>query len=104
MADLPAVQGITLHEGDGTACVGDACLTLEGAYQEVKEAFLRHHPDGDLALLDNNPSARVLPPGGTLAPGVPIDGGQSARGIKIRPVTFRLTAPGVSRGNAGPRH
>lgn len=52
MADLPAVQGITLHEGDGTACVGDACLTLDGAYQEVKEAFLRHHPDGDLALLD----------------------------------------------------
>jgi len=52
MADASEPLEMTLHEGEGTACVGDACLTLEGAYQEVKEAFLRHHPDGDVALLD----------------------------------------------------
>jgi GTP pyrophosphokinase len=52
MADASGPLEMTLHEGEGTACVGDACLTLEGAYQEVKEAFLRHHPDGDVALLD----------------------------------------------------
>ncbi|MBK8727738.1 MAG: bifunctional (p)ppGpp synthetase/guanosine-3',5'-bis(diphosphate) 3'-pyrophosphohydrolase [Holophagaceae bacterium] len=56
MADASEPMEITLHEGEGTACVGDACLTLEGAYQEVKEAFLRHHPDGDVA-----PAGQGLP-------------------------------------------
>ena len=30
----------------------DSCLTLDGAYDLVKQAFLMHHPDSDLALLD----------------------------------------------------
>lgn len=30
----------------------DTCLTLDGAYHRVREAFKRHHPDGDVALLD----------------------------------------------------
>lgn len=30
----------------------DTCLTLDGAYHRVREAFKRNHPDGDVALLD----------------------------------------------------
>ncbi|WP_306591554.1 bifunctional (p)ppGpp synthetase/guanosine-3',5'-bis(diphosphate) 3'-pyrophosphohydrolase [Geothrix sp. 21YS21S-4] len=39
------------REGEGLACEGDACLTLDGAFDRVKAAFLRHHPNGDVALL-----------------------------------------------------
>jgi len=31
---------------------GGSCLTLEGAYDQVRSKFLFHHPDGDTALLD----------------------------------------------------
>nr|WP_320132402.1 bifunctional (p)ppGpp synthetase/guanosine-3',5'-bis(diphosphate) 3'-pyrophosphohydrolase [uncultured Holophaga sp.] len=34
------------------ACEVDSCRTLDGAYQRVRETFLNHHPDGDVALLD----------------------------------------------------
>ena len=40
-----------LREGEGSACEGDACLTLDGAFDRVKAAFLQHHPNGDVALL-----------------------------------------------------
>ncbi|WLT30503.1 bifunctional (p)ppGpp synthetase/guanosine-3',5'-bis(diphosphate) 3'-pyrophosphohydrolase [Geothrix sp. PMB-07] len=40
-----------LREGEGSACDGDGCLTLEGAFERVKAAFLQHHPNGDIALL-----------------------------------------------------
>ena len=40
-----------LREGEGTACEGDACLTLAGAFERVKAAFLQHHPNGDVTLL-----------------------------------------------------
>ncbi|HPS68652.1 MAG TPA: bifunctional (p)ppGpp synthetase/guanosine-3',5'-bis(diphosphate) 3'-pyrophosphohydrolase [Holophaga sp.] len=38
--------------GDLSPCSPDANLTLEGAFLQVKEAFLAHHPDGDLGLLE----------------------------------------------------
>lgn len=40
-----------LREGEGSACGDQACLTLEGAFERVKAAFLQHHPNGDVALL-----------------------------------------------------
>jgi GTP pyrophosphokinase len=40
-----------LREGEGSACGTEACLTLEGSFERVKAAFLRHHPNGDIALL-----------------------------------------------------
>lgn len=40
-----------LREGEGSACEGDACLTLAGAFERVKAAFLQHHPNGDVTLL-----------------------------------------------------
>ena len=40
-----------LREGEGSACGDEACLTLEGAFERVKAAFLKHHPNGDIALL-----------------------------------------------------
>ncbi|HJV39156.1 MAG TPA: HD domain-containing protein, partial [Geothrix sp.] len=40
-----------LREGEGSACEGDSCLTLDGAFDRVKAAFLQHHPKGDVALL-----------------------------------------------------
>ena len=43
---------ITPDEGVGTACGPDFCITQEGAYERVKLSFLKHHPDGDVALLD----------------------------------------------------
>nr|WP_275976294.1 MULTISPECIES: bifunctional (p)ppGpp synthetase/guanosine-3',5'-bis(diphosphate) 3'-pyrophosphohydrolase [Geothrix] len=50
-----AVPGKTLEpvlrEGEGSACEGDSCLTLDGAFDRVKAAFLKHHPNGDVALL-----------------------------------------------------
>lgn len=36
----------------GAVVPGAACLTLDGAFERVKTAFLRHHPDGDLDLLE----------------------------------------------------
>jgi len=40
-----------LREGEGSACGDEVCLTLEGAFDRVKAAFLQHHPNGDVALL-----------------------------------------------------
>ncbi|MFZ1376549.1 MAG: bifunctional (p)ppGpp synthetase/guanosine-3',5'-bis(diphosphate) 3'-pyrophosphohydrolase [Geothrix sp.] len=40
-----------LREGAGSACGDEVCLTLEGAFDRVKAAFLQHHPNGDVALL-----------------------------------------------------
>lgn len=36
----------------GAVVPGAACLTLDGAFARVKTAFLHHHPDGDLDLLE----------------------------------------------------
>ena len=36
----------------GAVVPGAACITLDGAFEKVKIAFLRHHPDGDLELLE----------------------------------------------------
>ncbi len=36
----------------GVVVPGIACTTLDGAFDRVKTAFLRHHPDGDLDLLE----------------------------------------------------
>jgi GTP diphosphokinase / guanosine-3',5'-bis(diphosphate) 3'-diphosphatase len=67
MADRTGPTESTLREGEGSAlvrinpktsdlndiaCNDDGCLTLEGAFEKVKAAFLHHHPDGDLRLLD----------------------------------------------------
>ena len=43
---------LVLREGEGTAFGDEASLTLEGAFDRVKAAFLEHHPNGDVALLD----------------------------------------------------
>jgi len=43
---------LVLREGEGTAFGDEASLTLEGAFNRVKAAFLEHHPNGDVALLD----------------------------------------------------
>lgn len=51
MADLGTSPEPTLREGEGSACEGDSCLTLEGAFARVRTAFLTHHPEGDVALL-----------------------------------------------------
>ncbi len=60
--DLGPREGLAIASGENTdlsrisdlsvACRPDACLTLDGAYAQVKDAFLMHHPDGDVALLD----------------------------------------------------
>jgi guanosine-3',5'-bis(diphosphate) 3'-pyrophosphohydrolase len=42
-------QTVEVDESTGH---GGACLTLEGAYHQVRTTFLLHHPDGDTALLD----------------------------------------------------
>ncbi len=41
-----------LREGEGSACGDEGCLTLQGAFDRVKAAFLQHHPNGDVALLN----------------------------------------------------
>ncbi|MDE3033719.1 MAG: bifunctional (p)ppGpp synthetase/guanosine-3',5'-bis(diphosphate) 3'-pyrophosphohydrolase, partial [Acidobacteriota bacterium] len=51
MADLGTSPEPTLREGEGSACEGDSCLTLDGAFTRVRAAFLTHHPEGDVALL-----------------------------------------------------
>ncbi len=44
---------MVLREGDDISLSSpNANLTLEGAFQHVKESFLAHHPDGDVGLLD----------------------------------------------------
>jgi guanosine-3',5'-bis(diphosphate) 3'-pyrophosphohydrolase len=46
-------KATVLREGGDLSPYGpNANLTLEGAFQQVKEAFLAHHPDGDLGLLE----------------------------------------------------
>lgn len=53
MADPdPSAPKVILREGSDVACGETECLTLDGAYHRVREAFKRNHPDGDLALLD----------------------------------------------------
>ncbi len=52
MADDGSSPRVVLREGADVACGPDLCLTLDGAYQQVKEAFRAHHPDGDTGLLD----------------------------------------------------
>ncbi len=68
MADGAVPQELAPREGEGRvadevndkselgdlsiACGPDSCLTLDGAFAKVKEAFLAHHPDGDVALLE----------------------------------------------------
>jgi len=41
-----------LREGEGSACGDESCLTQQGAFDRVKAAFLQHHPNGDVALLN----------------------------------------------------
>ncbi len=52
MDDGPSPDGLVLREGEGIAWGPDVCFTLEGAFEEVKKAFLAHHPDGDVGLLN----------------------------------------------------
>ena len=52
MADGESTKGIVLREGEDIASGPDTCLTQEGAYAKVREAFLKHHPGGDATLLD----------------------------------------------------
>ena len=52
MSEASSSKPLILREGEGTACVGDSCYTLWGAYQRVRETFLSHHPDGDVGLLE----------------------------------------------------
>ena len=37
---------------DDVACGPDECLTLEGAFDRVRKAFLEHHPQGDVEMLE----------------------------------------------------
>ena len=41
-----------LREGEGSACGDQSCLTQEGAFDRVKAAFLQHHPNADIPLLN----------------------------------------------------
>ena len=52
MAVAGKFQEPILREGEGSACGDDSCLTLQGSYDRVKAAFLQHHPNGDLGLLN----------------------------------------------------
>ncbi|MCE1228682.1 MAG: bifunctional (p)ppGpp synthetase/guanosine-3',5'-bis(diphosphate) 3'-pyrophosphohydrolase [Firmicutes bacterium] len=52
MTDDSDTREIILREGEGIASGLEWCPTLEGAYHEVKKAFLTHHPDSDTVLLD----------------------------------------------------
>jgi GTP pyrophosphokinase len=52
MTDAESTRPVVLREGEDIACGPDTCPTQEGAYFAVKQAFLFHHPDGDVALLD----------------------------------------------------
>ncbi|MEI6473012.1 MAG: bifunctional (p)ppGpp synthetase/guanosine-3',5'-bis(diphosphate) 3'-pyrophosphohydrolase [Holophagaceae bacterium] len=52
MAVPGRAQEPILREGEGSACGDESCLTLEGAFDRVKAAFLQHHPNGDLGLLN----------------------------------------------------
>ena len=46
-------DSLAQHDPDRSdiACSDQECLTLEGAFGRVLEAFRRHHPNGDVALL-----------------------------------------------------
>jgi GTP pyrophosphokinase len=52
MTDVAKSKGVVLREGDDIASGPECCLTLDGAYQKVRAIFLKHHPNGDAALLD----------------------------------------------------
>jgi GTP pyrophosphokinase len=52
MTDGGKDMGMVVREGDDLASGPELCLTLEGAYHQVRTTFLRHHPNGDAALLD----------------------------------------------------
>jgi GTP pyrophosphokinase len=52
MAEGPSPTGLVLREGEGAAFGPNPSQTLEGAFEEIKKAFLAHHPDGDLGLLN----------------------------------------------------
>ncbi len=47
-------EGLDLNDSERTdiSCNEDECLTLDGAFERVKVAFLRHHPHGDIGLLE----------------------------------------------------
>ncbi len=52
MTDGESIREVVLREGEDIASGPEVCPTQEGAYQNVRQAFLQHHPDGDVALLD----------------------------------------------------
>lgn len=52
MSDGDGSKPVILREGDDIATGPDSCLTLDGAYRQVRDTFLLHHPDGDAGLLD----------------------------------------------------
>ncbi|MBK8793904.1 MAG: bifunctional (p)ppGpp synthetase/guanosine-3',5'-bis(diphosphate) 3'-pyrophosphohydrolase [Holophaga sp.] len=52
MTDGESIREVVLREGEDIASGPETCPTQEGAYQQVRQAFLQHHPDGDVALLD----------------------------------------------------
>ena len=52
MVDGESIREVVLREGEDIASGPESCPTQEGAYQAVRRAFLQHHPDGDVVLLD----------------------------------------------------
>ena len=52
MTEAARTKELVFREGEGIATRAEYCLTLEGAYSQVRSRFLQHHPDGDAALLD----------------------------------------------------
>ncbi len=52
MTDASKPKPVVLREGEDIASGSDACPTQEGAYSQVRQAFLKHHPKGDVTLLD----------------------------------------------------
>jgi len=52
MGDGVRAKAVVVKEGDDISVRHESCLTLEGAYHQVRSKFLQHHPDGDAALLD----------------------------------------------------
>jgi GTP pyrophosphokinase len=52
MAEGVKQKATIVRDGDDIASGPDHCMTLEGAYQQVRATFLQHHADGDAALLD----------------------------------------------------
>jgi GTP pyrophosphokinase len=52
MVEAGRTKELVLREGEDIATRAEHCLTLDGAYYQVRTKFLQYHPGGDAALLD----------------------------------------------------